>query len=39
MDGVLVESADIVVLLHLFAFAGATLLQCYQQFSLGATQS
>lgn len=39
MNGVLVESADIVVLLHLLAFAGATLLQCNQQLSLGATQS
>lgn len=39
MNGVLVETSDFVVFLHLFTFVRSTLLQSIQQLSLDAPQS
>lgn len=39
VNGVLVETTDIVVLLHLLALAGTTLFEGDQQFSFSAAQS
>lgn len=39
MNVVLIQTPNLVVFLHLFAFVGATLLQRIQQFSLDAPKS
>lgn len=39
MNVVLVQTSDLVIFLHLFAFIGFTLLQCIQQLTLDASKS